>query len=121
MKPEKHLPDAAKLPELAEDQFDRITLALVRRHLDAVALNLLVARRQRGKQLPALRHRHAAFQGTLTEQRQLHLVELAFQTQVHPVIDERRVVEPFPVADQAADDGTEVQQRMPFTAISRQS
>ena len=62
MKPEKHLPDAAKLSELAEHQMDRITLALVRCHLDAIAIDLLVARRQRGKQLAALRHRQAAFQ-----------------------------------------------------------
>ena len=62
MKPEKHLPDAAKLSELAEHQMDRITLALVRCHLDAIAIDLLVARRQRGKQFAALRHRQAAFQ-----------------------------------------------------------
>ena len=46
---------------------------------------------------------------------------LAFQTQVHSVIDQCRVVEPVPVADQAADDGTEVQQGVPLTAVSRQS
>ena len=36
MKREKHLPDAAKLSELAEHQMDRITLALVRCHLDSL-------------------------------------------------------------------------------------
>ena len=56
------LPDAAKLVELAKHQMDRITPALVRCHLDAIAIDLLVARRNRGKQLAALRHRHAAFQ-----------------------------------------------------------
>ena len=48
------------------------------------------------------------------------LVELAFQTQVHSVIDQCRVVEPVPVADQAADHGAEIQQGMPLTAVSRQ-
>ena len=37
--------------------------------------------------------------------------------QVHSVIDQCRVVEPVPVADQAADDGTEVQQRVPLAAV----
>ena len=75
MKPEKHLPDTAKLAELAEYQIDRVTLTLVRRHLDAIAIDLVVTRRQCAEQLAALRHRYAALQRTLTKQRKLHLVE----------------------------------------------
>ena len=43
------------------------------------------------------------------------------EPQVHAVIDQCRVVEPVPVADQAADDGAEVEQGMPLTPVSRQS
>ncbi len=117
--PQEDLPDAAELAKLLEHKVDRIPL--VRGHLEAGTVHPLVARGQVHPQLAAFGQRDPALQRALTEERKLHLVELAFEAEVHAVVYQRRVVQPVPVADQAADNGAEVQQRVPLTSVPGKS
>ena len=119
--PQIHLPNAAQLGELAEHQVDRISLTLVRGHLDATARDLLVARRKIQEQLAAFGHRGQGLHRTLSEHGQLHFTEVPFHAEKKSVVGQGRVVQRRLVTDQTADNDTEIQQRMPVPSVARQS
>ena len=59
--------------------------------------------------------------GSLAQQRQLHLRHRALHAQQQPVVDAARVIDAVFVDDDAAHQRAELQQRVPVAAVARQA
>ena len=93
----------------------------MRRSADAVALAAHVADRHRGVQIASRGLELEGLDGSLAQQRQLHLRHGALHAQQQPVVDAARVIDAILVDDDAAYQCTELKQRVPVAAVACQA
>lgn len=112
--------NAAKRPKLLEDQVDALLDPAVGLLLQAIVRRPEIADSDRGVQGAARRHPFEGFLRALAKDRQLHLAEGAFQAQQEPIVGVARVVNAVFIHQQGVHQPTELQQRVPVAAVSRQ-
>ena len=119
--PDMNLAGAAKLGELREHQPQGFPHSAVRVLLDPVAPGLHVARRNTEKKRATPRFLFQRLLRALAEQRQLQFAHRSLHPEQQPIIGMPRIVDSVLVDDNRSNQSTELDQRMPVTAVARQT
>jgi hypothetical protein len=116
--PKTHLADTADLCEFAESQIYRLAHPLVRIQFNAIIRAAYITNSNGPMQVTAWRFQSQCFNGALTQDGQLKLAECSFQTKQEPIVAELGIIDILLINDEAVYQGAELQQGMPFTAVT---
>jgi hypothetical protein len=113
-----HLPRTLELGEFREDELQSFLHAPIRVLLDPVASDFHIAGSNTEHQRAATRLLLQRLLRALAEQRKLQLAHGSFHPQQQPIIGMSRIIDSVLVDYDGSDQSTELDQRVPVTAIA---
>ena len=117
----EHLVGRAELEECLKDQLDGVLYLLIGILVDVSRLQSEQSDGKGQRQLASLGLvEHACLEPT-AERVQLDLADDSLHAQQQPAVDRSGIVDPISICDQTLSQGTDIQQRIPVAAITRQA